>query len=295
MVDYVFAKNIMKNSPKISIVIPTYNREKVIGRTLDCILSQTLSDWECIVVDDFSTDDTRKLIEAYEQKDSRFHYKLNERKKGAQGARNTGLYHSSADWMWFMDSDDIVHNDFLEKLYGAINEKIDVVTCFTNVIDNDSKQIIATRKWDCEGNIHEDLLSWKVYVFFPSSIVRKSKLYEIGGLDENCPSHQEYDTHIMLSKTANYTTVPEILFEYYVGGNDNISVNQGRSVEGRIYLLRKHKKEWLNYREAGINLYDMLWNSITWSYTSRWKKLCAYIRTFVSSPKLYFAKNSFKK
>ena len=92
----------MKNSPKISIVIPTYNREKLIGRTLDCIVAQTFSDWECFVVDDFSTDNTKNLIDSYVQKDCRFHYMLNERKKGAQGARNTGLYHSRADWVWFM-------------------------------------------------------------------------------------------------------------------------------------------------------------------------------------------------
>lgn len=279
----------MVASPKISIVIPTYNREKVIARTLDCIIAQTFKDWECFVVDDFSSDNTRELVDSYVKKDDRFLYMLNERKKGAQGARNTGLYHSRADWVWFMDSDDIVYNNFLEKLYGAINEKIDVVTCYTNVIDNVSKQIKATRKWECVGNIHEDLLAWKCYVFFQTSIVRKSRLFEIGGLDENCPSHQEYDTHIMLSKTAYYITLPEVLFEYYVGGNDNISIDYGRSVEGRIYLLRKHKKEWLKYREAGIRLYVMLWGSITWSYVNRWKKLWAYIRTFVICPRLYLA------
>lgn len=288
-------KHYMKTIPKISIIIPTYNREKIIGRTLDCIVAQTFTDWECFVVDDFSTDKTRELIDNYVQKDCRFHYMVNERKKGAQGARNTGLYHSRADWVWFMDSDDIVHDDFLEKLYGSVTEKIDIVTCYTNVIDNGTKQITATRKWECEGNIHEDLLMWKCYVYYPSSIVRKSKILEIGGLDEDCPSHQEYDTHIMLSRTAYYKTVPEVLFEYYVGGNDNISINQGKSVEGRIYLLRKHKKEWLKYRESGIRLYDMLWSSITWSYTNRWQKLRAYIRTFVASPKLYFAWTAVKK
>ena len=285
----------MGNKPKISIVIPTYNREKIIGRTLDCIVAQTFTDWECIVVDDFSTDNTKDLIYSYVQKDCRFHYMLNERKKGAQGARNTGLYHSSADWVWFMDSDDIVHDDFLEKMSRATNEDVDVVTCYTNVIDKDSMHVTNMRKWNCSGNIHEDLLAWKSYVFFQSSIVRKSQLLEIGGLDENCPAHQEYDTHIMLSQIACYKTIPEALFDYYVGGKDTISRNHGRSVEGRLYLLRKHKPEWLKYRAAGIKLYDMLWTSITWSYTSRWKKLWAYMRTFVASPKLYFAWTAAKK
>ncbi|MBO4738018.1 MAG: glycosyltransferase family 2 protein, partial [Bacteroidales bacterium] len=186
----------METSPKISIIIPTYNREKIIGRTLDCIAAQTFTEWECIVVDDFSADNTRRLIEEYEKKDGRFHYMLNERKKGAQGARNTGIYHARSEWIWLMDSDDTVHVDFLEKMYAATNTDVDVVTCYTNVIDKDSMLVTNTRKWDCCGNIHEDLLAWKSYVYYQSSILRKSKLLEIGGLDENCPAHQEYDTHI---------------------------------------------------------------------------------------------------
>ena len=278
----------MGNKPKISIVIPTYNREKIIGRTLDCIVAQTFTDWECFVVDDFSSDNTKDLIDCYVQKDCRFHYMLNERKKGAQGARNTGLYHSNADWVWFMDSDDIVHNDFLEKMCGAIAENVDVVTCYNNIIDNDSLSVKRTCKWNLDGNMHEQLLAWKCYVYFQSSIVRKSKILEIGGVDECCPAHQEYDTHIMLSKIANYTTVRDALFEYYVGGKDTISVNYERSMAGWMYLLSKHKKDWLDNRSAGTKMYSKVWGNVTWSYTSRWKKLCAYMKLFVISPRLFF-------
>lgn len=279
----------MGNKPKISIVIPTYNREKIIGRTLDCIVAQTFTDWESIVVDDFSTDNTKDLIYSYVQKDCRFHYMLNERKKGSQGARNTGLYHSSADWVWFMDSDDIVHDDFLEKMCGVIAENVDVVTCYTNIIDKDSFSVKRTCQWNLSGNVHEDLLSIKCYVYSNNCIIRKSKMQEIGGLDENCPAHQEFDTHIRLSKVASYVTVPEILIEYYVGGNDTISVNYERSVAGRIYLLRKHKKDWLKYKDGGIKYYSDTWNTITWSYTSRWKKLVAYLKIFIICPRLYLA------
>ena len=278
----------MNDKPLFSIIIPTYNREKIIGRTLDCILHQTFTDWECIVVDDFSTDNTKDLIYSYVQKDCRFHYMLNERKKGAQGARNTGLYHSSADWIWLMDSDDTVLPDFLEKMYGAIADNVDVVTCYNNIIDKDSLSVKRICKWDLNGNIHKQLLAWKCYVYFPSSIVRKSKLYEIGGLDEDCPAHQEYDTHIMLSKIANYKTVCEVLFDYYVGGKDTISVNYERSMAGWMYLLSKHKKKWLDNRSAGYKMYSKAWGSVTWSYTNRWKKLCAYMKLFVISPRLYF-------
>ena len=278
----------METSPQISIVIPAYNREKIIGRTLDCIASQTFTEWECIVVDDFSADNTRQLIEEYEKKDGRFHYMLNERKKGAQGARNTGINHAMSEWIWLMDSDDLVHNDFLEKMYGATNENVDVVTCFLNVIDKDSNEL--KRKYDrvCDVNVHDDLLSWKCYVYSNNCIIRKRKLLEIGGLDENCPAHQEYDTHICLSSVSRYATVCEVLLDYYVGGKDTISQNYERSMEGWMYLLSKHKKKWLDNIDAGSKMYSKVWGNVTWSYTSRWKKLCAYMKLFVISPRLYF-------
>lgn len=281
----------MKNSPKISIIIPTYNRAKIIGRTLDCIVAQIFTDWECFVVDDFSTDNTRELIDRYVQNDGRFHYMLNERKKGAQGARNTGLYHSTADWVWFMDSDDIVHDDFLEKMCGAIHEGVDVVTCYANIRDIKSQNVKCTYKWNCVGNIHEKLLSGECYVYSNNCIIRKSKLQSIGGMDENCPSHQEYDTHIRLSENACYTTIPETLIDYFVGGKDTISIDSERCVEGRIFLLMKYKEDWLRYKKWGIRFYNIIWNSITWSYTSRWKKLWAYMRLFMIAPNLYFIKN----
>ena len=72
---------------KISIIIPTYNRDSIIKSTLDSITAQTYKDWECVVVDDHSTDNTRNVIEEYTVKDCRFKYFVNERKKGAQAGR----------------------------------------------------------------------------------------------------------------------------------------------------------------------------------------------------------------
>ena len=103
--------------PKISIIIPAYNREMVISKTLEAILSQTFLDWECLVVDDHSKDATRESIMQFVAKDSRFVFLENERTKGACGARNTGLHHAKSDFVLFFDSDDRMHEDLLESLY----------------------------------------------------------------------------------------------------------------------------------------------------------------------------------
>lgn len=234
----------------ITIIIPTYNRAAIIPATLDSVANQVFTDWECIVVDDFSKDNTEDIIKQYVEKDGRFRYLKNERKKGAQGARNTGLLHSKSDWIIFFDSDNLMHPNFLQKLTDRIENNVDVVQCFSNVIDVNTKIHKNTFKWRSYGNIHEKLFTLQTYVDFNQAIIRKSKLIEIGGLDEDCPSMQEWDTHIRLSNTAQYTTVEEALLDYFVGAKDAISTDTKREVKGRLYILQKHLTEWKQQKSA---------------------------------------------
>lgn len=239
----------------ITIVIPTFNRAEIISKTLDSVLAQSFQNWECLVVDDFSVDDTRERIETFCQKDNRFRYLRNERKKGAQGARNTGLKHARFDWVLFFDSDNLMHPNLLETMAEAITmdqDRYDVFACFSNVIDLQTGKIVDAFEWLNEGDIHEKLFTRDTYVDYNGAVIRKSKLVEIGGLDEDCPSMQEWDTHIRLSKVARYHTIPKRLVDYYVGGEDAISTDTKREVKGRFFILKKHKKEWRNYKEAYI-------------------------------------------
>lgn len=238
-----------------SIVIPTFNRAEIVSKTLDSVLAQSFQNWECLVVDDFSKDDTREVIEKFCQKDSRCRYLRNERKKGAQGARNTGLKHARFDWVLFFDSDNLMHANLLETMADAVlqdQERYDVFTCFSNVIDCQTGEKVNSFDWLNEGDVHEKLFTRDTYVDYNGAIIRKSKLFEIGGLDEDCPSMQEWDTHIRLSKVARYHTVPLVLVDYFVGGKDAISTDTKREVKGRFYILKKHQKEWRNYKEAHI-------------------------------------------
>lgn len=228
----------------ISIIIPAYNRGPILRKTLDSILSQSSQEWECIVVDDHSKDDTSEVVKNFMSLDNRYSYYLNEYKKGAQGARNTGLKYAKCDWVIFFDSDNLMHGDFIEKITTCISDNYDVVACRSRIIDverGDTGRVMDPR---CKGSIHNRLFTGRSYVDFNQAIIRKTLLEEIGCLDEDCPSMQEWDTHIRLSKIARYYMIDECLIDYFVGGKDAISSNKKREVIGRLYILDKYLDEW---------------------------------------------------
>lgn len=105
--------------PLVSIIIPTYNRAHLIGETLDSVLAQTYTNWECIVVDDGSTDNTEAVVMGYVKKDTRFQYHKRRGvwKKGSCSCRNIGILISKGEFFQFLDSDDIISsNKFLDQI-----------------------------------------------------------------------------------------------------------------------------------------------------------------------------------
>jgi len=103
------------SSPKISIIVPVYKVEKYLRRCLDSIVAQTFTDWECILVDDGSPDNSGEICDEYAQKDYRFKV-IHQENKGVSAARNKGLDEAKGEWIGFVDSDDWIENNFVEIL-----------------------------------------------------------------------------------------------------------------------------------------------------------------------------------
>ena len=103
-------------SPIISIIVPIYNREKWLRNCLDSISSQTFKEWECILVNDGSTDNSLKIAQEYAENDERF-IVFSQENQGVSAARNLGLDHAQGKWLAFVDSDDEIAPDYLEILH----------------------------------------------------------------------------------------------------------------------------------------------------------------------------------
>lgn len=138
----------------VSIIIPTYNRAHLIAETLDSIIAQTYSNWECIVVDDGSKDKTEELIKNYCIKDNRiqFHKRPKDRSKGGNTCRNYGFELSKGDYVKWFDSDDIMHVKHLEVLVTVLEkERVDFVV--GDSVNFKKEKEIVSKPYNFDRNI----------------------------------------------------------------------------------------------------------------------------------------------
>lgn len=131
--------------PKVSIIIPCYNQAEFLSDTIDCLLAQDLKDWECIIVDDGSTDNSYQIACNYKEKDLRFKvYK--QPNSGSATARNRGLQEATGKFIQFLDADDIIeHNKLCEQVEFMLDNHLDVSYCnYKRLTLKDGKTIYQT-------------------------------------------------------------------------------------------------------------------------------------------------------
>lgn len=181
--------------PKVSIIVPVYNVEKYIRNCLDSIRNQTFTDWECILVDDGSTDTSGTICNEYAKIDSRFKV-FHEENGGVSSARNLGISQAVGEWTYFCDSDDEVLKAGIQTLVDGISDDVDLIIAgyvvenengsfirkvpehSTEIIDKDEmvKRLIYSSEYIYQGNvwsklfradiIHDKEISYDEDVFF---------------------------------------------------------------------------------------------------------------------------------
>ncbi|WP_189702643.1 glycosyltransferase family 2 protein [Subsaximicrobium wynnwilliamsii] len=202
----------------VSIIIPTYNRAHLIGETLDSVLAQTYTNWECIVVDDGSTDGTEVLMKTYCDKDSRFqyHHRPAGRLPGGNAARNYGFEFSKGEYVKWFDSDDIMHPNFISKQYLILSEKpsLDFCACQWEYFDDvgQIKKVYINLKPQNES-IYSYFLEGHVFLTH-APLWRKSFLINCELFDEKLKRGQETDFHFrILTKNPKYLIHEDFLFQ----------------------------------------------------------------------------------
>lgn len=232
------------NTPLVSIIIPTYNRAYLIKETLDSVLLQAYTNWECIVVDDGSTDNTKKIIEEYLKKDSRFQYfsRPTNKPKGANACRNYGFEQSKGEYIQWFDSDDLMHPQKLNlKIEYALSENAAIVVD-THTTKNEFvlKSNPNLEVFESE-DFYVDYILGKKPVITNDVMVRQSVI-GILRYDENLHKAQEYEFFTRLfAQRLKYCFV-DLPLSIYRESDNSISKNNSRGnslqVESLIYLSK---------------------------------------------------------
>src|SRR5690606_2733893 len=233
---------------KVSIIIPVYNCEKYLERTLRALLSQSLDKIEFLFINDGSTDSSYSILENFSKKDKRIQV-INQENKGVSVARNVGISLASGDYLAFVDSDDMIKPEFIETLYEkAKNSNIDIIVS-TAIWQNNNTQRLKTLPFDrdtvfnkdfCRSKIMANLLStedlfsvWgKLYkrdfilsnkISFPIGMKHEEdSMFNIMAF-QNCDSaiFTDYSGYIYIdnvesiSRSADFNEKIEIAIKYY--------------------------------------------------------------------------------
>jgi glycosyltransferase involved in cell wall biosynthesis len=227
-----------KKNPTVSVILPTYNRAKLIDRAIKSILGQTYQDFELIIVDDGSNDNTKDFVNAFD--DRRIRYVRHEENKGANAARNTGIAMARGGYVAFQDSDDEWLPEKLEKQMQIFkNTSVGVVyTGFWRIKGNEKIYIPSPTIEQKEGNIHHRLLHGN-FVTTQAAVIKRECFNKAGLFDESLPRLQDWELFIRISKHYLFKCVDEpLVISYFT--SKSISANQEALISAHLYILEKH-------------------------------------------------------
>jgi glycosyltransferase involved in cell wall biosynthesis len=242
-------------SPKITILLATFNRSTLVGETLDSIIAQTYHNWECIIVDDHSKDNTEVVISSYLEKEPRFSYfrKTEKYKPGLSGTRNYGLdlaAERGAEFVQFFDDDDIMHPRKLElKIKPFLKDpSLDLTICCyrkfhsTEVIDFDLEKANDQSCTIRTNNLLKSFYLNKINLNSPGPLWKAEVLSDYRfNEDLNYAEEREYYLRIFLNEELKFYPVEEILF-WYRKHDKAITSNlykKNRLKEQSLELMRK--------------------------------------------------------
>lgn len=230
---------IMLASPKVSVIVAVFQAVKTLRRCLDSIKNQTMTEWECLLVDDGSSDGSGKMCDEYASADARFRV-IHKPNEGVAIARQTGIDSAKGDYVIFADADDWVEPDWLEKLYGKIStDEADMAICdYERISSNHTEYWIG-----CPGSLDKDeYLRGLLAGHFWGALWNKLVKRDCYRLYVSIPPHMDYweDLYItcqLLTKEIKITYVPQMLYHYDIGVNDKSLTKKHRESDIRSMML----------------------------------------------------------
>lgn len=200
--------------PKVSVVIPAYNAMTYLPETLESVLKQTFNDFEVIVVNDGSTDETEQWISQVKDPKVRL---ISQKNQGLAGARNTGITHAQGEYIAILDADDLWEPDKLEKQVRVLDENPEVALVYTWVgfIDENGNHTGRLFKNRAEGDVWEELTQHNIVECGSVPLIRRSCFDTVGLFDRNLGSYlEDWDMWLRIAANHQFKVIQEPLVYY---------------------------------------------------------------------------------
>ena len=263
-----------KSNPVVSVIIPTYNRAEYIKAAIASVLAQDFDDFEIIIIDDGSTDDTRGIVAAIA--DERIRY-LPQENKGRSFARNVALRHATGRYIAFLDSDDcyLPGKLSLQVRYMDANPETGMVYTSAHCIDGTGNRLPAQYLATMSGRIYQAVAFFQpVTITLPTVMVRRALMAETGGFDEAMERFEDTDMWRRLSKRTMIDALPEFTCELRTHGDNQLAsqnpkqiiaalkIRQEDAAMGRVALRRGLGTLYYYYGRAFLSVQGWKMHSI---------------------------------
>jgi glycosyltransferase involved in cell wall biosynthesis len=243
-----------KNKPLVSVIVPCYNQAKYLAEALDSVLAQSYANWECVIIDDGSTDNSKEIAERYCAKDKRFKY-IHQPNKGVSSARNNAIKASSGLYILPLDGDDKIAPHYLEQAINVFQKSPDV------------KLVYGKARLFGKGNgdwnippysFKEMMIENLIYC---SAVYRREDFNKTNGYSEEMKAgFEDWDFWLtFLDEEDKVFCLPEVQFYYRVNASSrNPVTDEAVQRELRKKIFEHHKEKYLKY----FSLSDIMSDSI---------------------------------
>lgn len=222
-------------NPKISIILPCYNGELFIEKTINSVINQTYKNWECILINDGSKDNSLQVIQNITINDSRFKV-IDQENKGLSITRNIGLSIATGDFVYFLDSDDLISKDCLEKLSSYVTPELDIITGVTATTLGQNENIYDYLNHSIEENkvlVNTDLEIIKTAVNKGITCIAQNRLFSKQFLDKNALKFKEkiyHEDELFFFETYYHANkvifISDVTYFYNVDNTASITKNK---------------------------------------------------------------------
>ena len=227
-------------NPKVSVVVTTYNRAALLPRAVRSVLAQTYEDYELIIVDDCSTDDTPEVVQRFA--DSRIHAVRQAENRGQSAAINTGIRLARGEYIAFLDDDDEwVDQKLLRQVrtLDASDPRVGLVYTWFDYVDATSGMRRAGGRSVMSGDISEDMLGWELPAPPSAYLVRAKVARRIGGFDETLTNANDRDFLARLSMRWHVAVVGDVLMLMHEGTHVRSAQRPG-ALDSLVKSLKSH-------------------------------------------------------